>query len=190
MIIPIPVFYIVQLDGIVFTYQLWNQGKIRTLEPCILVYCRCRVNRCSLSSTVNTAITFNAIKPLKSFKLENQNSSDTHWVISADGNDCLPSGWMSVAMIKHQGGKRSREKAWKKTREPKSAPGCDSRTKSCRRCLMEAGVWACTSPGPPYWSEASRGEEHSEKGAAQKIFDPIIWQWNCARKLFSHWDHH
>lgn len=187
----ISIFYIVPLDAIVLIYQLWSQGKVRIYEPCILVYCRCRVDRCSFSSIVNTAITFNAIKPLKPFKLEHQNSSDSHWVISADGDDCLPSGWMLVAMIKHRGEKGSRKKARIKTREPKSAPGCGSRTKSCRRCLMEAGVWACISRGPPYWSEASRGEGHFwKRSCTEKIFDPIIWGWNCARKLFSHWDQH
>lgn len=52
---------------------------------------------------------------------------------------------------------QSGEGIWLRTREEKNGAGCASKTKSCRRCLTEAGASACTNHGPHCWSKASRG---------------------------------
>lgn len=54
---------------------------------------------------------------------------------------------------------RVKERVWRRTREAKNVPGCVSRTESFRRCLMGAGVSACTNHGPRYWSKVSRGKQ-------------------------------
>lgn len=90
-----------------------------------------------------------------------------HKVLIMVTMNVLSSGWM-LSALKNTRETKSRERVWRRTREEKNVPGCGSKTESCRRCVMGAGVSACTNHGPRYWSEASRGKQNLKWAAGDK----------------------